>query len=106
MSWYAELFFAIITNFFFYFFVLLFIGFMVLIIALVQKKPVISGKQGLLREIAVAHKNFKGEGLVEVHGELWKAVCKHPVKKGDLLKILSIKSRMILVVEKLDENKA
>jgi membrane-bound serine protease (ClpP class) len=106
MSWYTELFFAVLTNFFFYFFIFLIIGLMVLIIAMVQKKPVISGKQGLMRETAVAHKNFKGEGLVDVHGELWKAVSEYPVKKGDLLKVLKIKARMVLVVEKIDDRES
>jgi membrane-bound serine protease (ClpP class) len=55
-----------------------------------RKRPVVSGREGLLREAAEAVEAFERQGLVRVHGELWNAVTQTPVRAGQRLRIVSV----------------
>ena len=47
-----------------------------------RKKPT-TGKEGLVGEEGIALNNFKPDGSVEVHGEIWRAFSDTPVKKNE-----------------------
>jgi membrane-bound serine protease (ClpP class) len=55
-----------------------------------RKRPVVSGREGLLREAAEAVEAFERQGLVRVHGELWNAVTQTPVRAGQRLRIVRV----------------
>ncbi len=52
-----------------------------------RRRPVVSGAEGLLREVAEATEDFERHGLVRVQGELWQAVSREPVRAGQRLRI-------------------
>ena len=62
-----------------------------------RRRPVVSGVEGLPREIAEAVEDFERNGLVRVHGELWQAVSTQPVQAGQRLQILSLDGLVIRV---------
>ncbi len=94
---------SLISNFIFYFVLFSVLIFTVVMAILAHKKPVVSGKEGLLKEEVEAVENFKRSGRVFVHGEIWKAVSENPVKKGEILRIKKIDKRMILHIVKTNE---
>jgi membrane-bound serine protease (ClpP class) len=62
-----------------------------------RRRPVVSGAEGLTREIAEAVEDFDHQGLVRVHGELWTAVSREPVRAGQRLKIRKVEGLVIQV---------
>ncbi len=62
-----------------------------------RRRPVVSGIEGLTREIAEAVEDFDSQGLVRVHGELWTAVSKEPVRAGQRLTIRKVEGLVIQV---------
>jgi membrane-bound serine protease (ClpP class) len=55
-----------------------------------RRRPVVSGAEGLLREHAEAVESFDREGFVRVHGEIWTAVSREPVREGQRLRIRKV----------------
>jgi len=55
-----------------------------------RRRPVVSGVEGLLREVAEATEDFDTRGLVRVQGELWNAVSHEPVRAGQRLRIRKV----------------
>jgi membrane-bound serine protease (ClpP class) len=53
-----------------------------------RRRPVVAGSEGLLAERAEAVESFEGRGLVRVHGELWNATSRAPVRAGQRLRIV------------------
>ena len=62
-----------------------------------RRRPVVSGVEGLTREIAEAVEDFDRQGLVRVHGELWTAVSAEPVRAGQRLRIRQVDGLVIQV---------
>jgi len=62
-----------------------------------RRRPVVSGAEGLTREFAEAVEDFDKQGLVRVHGELWKAVSNEPVRAGQRLAIRKVEGLVIQV---------
>jgi len=62
-----------------------------------RRRPVVSGREGLTREIAEAVEDFEHQGLVRVHGELWTAVSPRPVRAGERLRIRAVEGLLIQV---------
>ena len=62
-----------------------------------RRRPVVSGAEGLTREIAEATEDFERQGLVRVHGELWNAVSTEPVRAGQRLSIRKVDGLVIQV---------
>jgi membrane-bound serine protease (ClpP class) len=62
-----------------------------------RRRPVVSGVEGLGRELAEALEDFEREGMVRVHGELWKAVSSAPVRAGQRLRVRSVDGLVIQV---------
>jgi membrane-bound serine protease (ClpP class) len=55
-----------------------------------RRRPVVSGAEGLLLEMAEATEDFERQGLVRVQGELWQAVSRQPVRAGQRLRIRKV----------------
>jgi membrane-bound serine protease (ClpP class) len=55
-----------------------------------RRRPVVSGAEGLLLEVAEATEDFEQRGLVRVQGELWQAVSREPVRAGQRLRIRKV----------------
>ena len=62
-----------------------------------RRRPVVSGIEGLTQEIAEAVEDFDRQGLVRVHGELWTAVSREPVRAGQRLMIRKVEGLVIQV---------
>ncbi|MFH1102932.1 MAG: nodulation protein NfeD [Pseudomonadota bacterium] len=79
-------------------------GFFVGVASLVFKSQVSkprTGSKGLIGEIGVVKKALEPEGKVFVHGELWNAVSKKPLKEGTKVRVTGIEN---LVIEVEEEN--
>lgn len=63
-----------------------------------RKAPVTSGVEQLLRETPVALEDFDTTGHVRVHGEIWQAVARTPVKKGQQLRVVRVDGLTLEVV--------
>jgi membrane-bound serine protease (ClpP class) len=55
-----------------------------------RRRPIVTGMDLLLTETAVAVSDFEQTGLVRVHGELWQAVTRVPVRSGASLRIVRV----------------
>lgn len=62
-----------------------------------RRRPVVSGAEGLTRELAEAVEDFEHKGLVRVHGELWTAESTEPVRAGQRLRIRKLDGLIIQV---------
>ncbi len=66
-----------------------------------QKKKKMTGMEGMIGEVGTVITDFKkGKGKVRVHGEIWNAVSKEDLKKGDEVKVVAVEGLRI-TVEKL-----
>ncbi len=65
-------------------------------------KPVVTGKEELLGATGEAWEDFKGEGRVWIHSELWRARTTRPVKKGERVRVVGMEG-LTLIVEPLEE---
>ena len=73
--------------------------FMVASLALrASRRPVVSGREGLIRETATVLDDFDREGRVRVHGESWFAHTSRPVRRGQKVRIVG-KHDLVLLVE-------
>ena len=52
--------------------------------------PVVTGGEQLLREVGVAVDDFDGSGSIRVHGELWSARTRQPLRAGQRVKIVAV----------------
>lgn len=55
-----------------------------------RKRPVVSGMEDLIGALGAAHEAFDCKGRVLVHGELWQAKTKAPLKKGDAVRVVAL----------------
>jgi membrane-bound serine protease (ClpP class) len=65
-----------------------------------RTRPVVTGVDLLLTETAVAVADFEQTGLVRVHGELWRAVTRVPIRSGEALRIVHIDGLTLQVIPK------
>jgi membrane-bound serine protease (ClpP class) len=55
-----------------------------------RRQPVTTGSEQLLREHPIALADFERAGLVRIHGEIWNAVARAPVKAGQRLRVVNV----------------
>ena len=55
-----------------------------------HQKPVTTGKEGLVGEVGMVQTDLSPRGEIFVHGEIWQAESKEPVKKGTKVKVTSV----------------
>jgi membrane-bound serine protease (ClpP class) len=79
-------------------------GFFVAVAALVFKtqlsKP-LTGAQGLVGEIGIVKNAIMPAGKVFVHGELWNATAKEPIKEGARVRVVNVVN-LVLEVEPVE----
>ncbi|HEY0940055.1 MAG TPA: nodulation protein NfeD [Steroidobacter sp.] len=63
-----------------------------------RKAPVTSGVEQMLHETAVAMEDFDTTGHVTIRGEIWQAVARAPVKKGQRLQVVRVDGLTLEVV--------
>ena len=62
-----------------------------------QKRRPSIGNEALIGETGVAQTRIRKEGQILLHGEIWKATSKETIKKGDSVKVISIKNLEVKV---------
>jgi len=63
-----------------------------------RRRPLVSGEQELIDEIAIAVEGFSKQGRVLIRGEIWQARCKQNVKKDQKLRVKQIDGLILEVV--------
>lgn len=64
-----------------------------------RRRPVVSGREELIRSSGEVLEDFDGkDGLARVHGETWRARCKQPLAKGQRVRVIGMDG-LILDVE-------
>jgi membrane-bound serine protease (ClpP class) len=69
-----------------------------------RRRPVVSGREEMLQAHGEALDDFTGRGRVRIHGEVWQAVTKVPLKRGDRVRVRSFEG-LVLGVEPESEEK-
>lgn len=52
-----------------------------------RKRPVVCGREEMVGAIGQALEDFESRGMVRVHGEIWFAETKTPIRKGQSVKV-------------------
>jgi membrane-bound serine protease (ClpP class) len=69
----------------------LFFAFAVTKVALAQRKPVVTGREGLIGEVGRARRPLDTEGAVLVQGELWDATAiDGPIEAGECVEVVAV----------------
>jgi membrane-bound serine protease (ClpP class) len=55
-----------------------------------RRRPIVSGREGMIGEIAEAAEDFERHGAVFLHGERWNAQTHRAVRKGESLRVTAI----------------
>ncbi|MGY2572932.1 NfeD family protein [Vibrio sp. C8] len=55
-----------------------------------RHKKVVSGEEALVGHNAIVSQDFARHGYVNIEGERWKAICDHPLNKGEIVSIESV----------------
>jgi membrane-bound serine protease (ClpP class) len=69
-----------------------------------RRRPVVSGREELLGARGEALDDFAGPGRIRVHGEVWQAVTKVPIRRGERVRVRSVEG-LVLGVEPETEEK-
>ncbi|OQW98879.1 MAG: hypothetical protein BWK74_03545, partial [Desulfobacteraceae bacterium A6] len=78
-------------------------AFFVAVSALVFKSQISksrSGAEGLIGETGIVKNDIMPEGKVFVHGELWKAISKNPIRAGAKVRVVKV-TGLVVEVEQL-----
>ena len=68
----------------------LFFAFAVAKVVLAQRKPVVTGKEGLVGQLALARTSLEPDGKVFLKGELWEATALDgPINAGETVEIVA-----------------
>lgn len=67
-----------------------------------RKRPVVTGAEELVGNVAVATADFEGRGQVRIHGEIWQAVSPDPVRRGQSVRVRGMEG-LVLEVEPIDQ---
>ena len=68
-----------------------------------QRRPVTTGREGVVGETGESTTELSPQGMVLVHGELWRARTVQPVPRGTRVRVRAVEPGLLLVVEPLDE---
>ncbi|RMD87565.1 MAG: hypothetical protein D6813_13355 [Calditrichaeota bacterium] len=77
------------------------LGLAIVVYRIMRKKPV-TGSAGLLGETGVVIKRIKGDGKVNIHGEIWKAESQEPIKVGEKVRVEKVEG-LTLKVRKINQ---
>jgi membrane-bound serine protease (ClpP class) len=62
-----------------------------------RRRPVVTGVEEMLGNMAVASRDFTGRGQVRIRGEEWQAYSDAPVRRGENVRVLSIDGLVLRV---------
>jgi len=68
----------------------LFLLFLIGMVARGRRRPIVSGREEMLGAIGEALDDFDAEGWMRVHGEMWRARTRGPVRRGQRLRVRAI----------------
>ena len=68
----------------------LFLLFLVGMVARGRRRPIVSGREEMLGAVGEALDDFNAEGWMRVHGEMWRARTRGPVRRGQRLRVRAI----------------
>lgn len=76
------------------------LGFMVMIwlAARARRRPVVTGIEELVGQVAVATRDFHGRGRVRIRGEEWQADSASPVRRGQRVRVRALHGLVLEVV--------
>jgi membrane-bound serine protease (ClpP class) len=63
-----------------------------------HKRPVVSGREELLHARGEVLDDFAGKGRIRIHGEVWQAATKVPLRRGDRVRVTAVDG-LVLSVE-------
>jgi membrane-bound serine protease (ClpP class) len=69
-----------------------------------RRRPVVSGREELLQASGEVLEDFAGSGLIRVHGEVWQAVTKVPLRRGEKVRVRSVEGLVLNVEPETEEN--
>jgi membrane-bound serine protease (ClpP class) len=78
--------------------------FLARLVILSQSRKRFGGDSGVIGEIGVTRSDVHREGLVFVHGELWKAYSNEPIKAGAAVRVVEMRGLAVGVVRADDSN--
>jgi len=55
-----------------------------------RQRPVVSGREEMLHTTGEAMEDFVGRGRVHIHGEVWSAESRLPLKRGDRVQVIAV----------------
>ena len=67
-----------------------------------MRRPVRTGAQGMLHEIAEVVETMNPTGRVRVHGEIWEAVSSDVLREGDRVEIVGVTGLTLQVRKRYD----
>jgi membrane-bound serine protease (ClpP class) len=71
----------------------------------VRARPIVSGREHMLGNLAVAEGDFADRGPVRVQGELWEARTTRPVRAGERVRIVAVEGLQLQVEPAIEERK-
>lgn len=80
------------------------LGFAIVQVRRVLRKPPVVGKEELIGKVAVVTKDLDLKGLVKLRGELWTAVCEGRIEKGEEVVVKNVKGSTLIVEKRETEN--
>jgi membrane-bound serine protease (ClpP class) len=69
-----------------------------------RQRPVVSGREELLQASGEVLDDFAGSGRIRVHGEVWQAVTKVPLRRGEKVRVRSVEGLVLSVEPETEEN--
>jgi len=71
--------------------------FLLRLVILSHQKKSVTGKEGMVGELALALDDFFGSGKVQVHGEIWQATSSEPIQAGESLRVVAVEGLKVKV---------
>ena len=65
-----------------------------------RQRPVVSGQEEMLAAEGVVIDDFQGSGRIRVHGEVWEAESRVPLKSGDHVRVMAVDGLVLKVQPK------
>lgn len=69
-----------------------------------RKRPVVSGREELLHARGEVLDDFAGKGRIRIHGEVWQAETRVPLRRGDRVRVTAVDG-LVLSVEPVTKEK-
>src|SRR5262249_13383373 len=72
-------------------------GLFVVLVVRAQRAPVATGRAGMLGELGQAASELDPRGKVQVHGEIWNALARAPIARGERVRVVAVEGLQLLV---------